>query len=319
MKLANTISDCFKKAVSASFELFKVMIPIIILVKILKEMDMISWLAVPLEPIMELMGLPGGMGLVWATGLISNIYSAMIVFISLAPDMPLTVAQTTVLCTVLLIAHSLPVEVQVTRQCGASGRVQTAIRVGAALVCGMLMHWLFETFSLMQEMSSVAWTPGDQPATLSGWALNEAQNLLSIFLIVFVLMLIMEALNALRITKLMDIILRPVLTRIGIGPSASAVTIAGLTLGLSYGGGLIIAESRSGRVGKKDMFYSLTLMGLSHALIEDTMLMMMLGADFSGVFWGRLLFSLAFMALLVKFMSRIPDATFEKRFMRAAA
>ena len=46
-----------------SLELYKIMIPIIIAVKILQELDLISWLALPLEPFMRLMGLPGEMGL----------------------------------------------------------------------------------------------------------------------------------------------------------------------------------------------------------------------------------------------------------------
>ena len=38
-----------------------------------------------LSPIMRVVGLPGSMGLVWATGMLVNMYAAIVVFASLAP------------------------------------------------------------------------------------------------------------------------------------------------------------------------------------------------------------------------------------------
>ncbi|BBD08686.1 hypothetical protein [Desulfovibrio ferrophilus] len=313
--LLRTIKDTFQASLSVALTLMRVMIPVIIGVKLLKEFGLIGYLAMPLEPIMELVGLPASMGIVWATGLLNTIYGAMIVFVSLAPDAQLTVAQVTVLACMLLIAHGLPVELKIARMCGPSVLGQGLIRVGAALTCGLIMHLIFSGFDLLQGPSTVFWNPGAEPTSHLEWALGEARNLASIFVIIFALMLMMKLLDALKITNLLSWSLRPILTRIGIGPSASAVTVVGLTLGLSYGSGLIIHEAKTGRLGRKDAFYSLTLMGLAHALIEDTMLMMMLGADFTGVFWGRLLFSLIFMALLVQVVSRLPQTFFDRTLM----
>ena len=47
-------------------------------------------------------------------------------------------------------------------------------------------------------------------------------------------------------------------------------------------------------------------MGLTHSLFEDTLLMLTLGGHFSGLFWGRLGFTLVFTALLVQVASRLP-------------
>jgi len=315
MHLATVFRDCLRNAISVSFTLFRVMIPIIIVVKILKELELIDMLAVPLAPVMELVGLPASMGLVWATGLVNTVYSAMVVFVSLAPEAGLNTAQVTVLATMLLIAHGLPVEIKVAQQCGVSMLGQGVLRVGAALLCGLGLSALFTGFGLLQEPSHLFWTPGQEPATLALWALGEARNLGSIFCIILGLMLIMRLLDAVGITGALSWALGPLLRRMGIGRAASAVTIVGLALGLSYGSGLIIHESRTGRIGRRDLFYSLTLMGLAHALIEDTMLMLMLGADLSGVFWGRLIFSLAFMALLVRFTKGLSDTAFERAFL----
>lgn len=318
-RILRTIDETFRATLGVSATLFRVMIPVIILVKLLKEFGLIGYLALPLEPVMELVGLPASMGLVWATGLLNTVYGAMLVFVQFAPDAHLTVAQVTVLGTMLLIAHGLPVELKVARMCGPSLIGQGVIRVGCALACGLTMHLVLDGFDLLQQPNTIFWTPGAEPATHLAWALGEARNLGSIFLIIFGLMLVMKVLDALRVTHFMSWALRPILTRIGIGPSASAVTVVGLTLGLSYGSGLIVHEAKSGNLGRRDAFFSLTLMGLAHALIEDTMLMMMLGADFNGVFWGRLVFSLVFMAMLVQVVERLPRSFFERALMSGPA
>ena len=119
------------------------------------------------------------------------------------------------------------------------------------------------------------------------WALSESKNLIAIFFIILGLMTLLKILTAIGVTALMDKILRPILGLMGIGPRASAITVIGLTLGLSYGGGMIIVESKSGAIGKKDVFYSLTLMGLCHSLIEDTLLLMMVGRGLLWHFLGK--------------------------------
>lgn len=302
-------------AARVSLELFKVMIPIIVAVKILKELELVGLLALPLAPLMGLAGLPPSMGLVWATGLLNTIYSALIVFVSLAPAAGVTTAQATVLCTMLLIAHNLPVECKVAEKCGPSLWGQVAARILGALACGALLNLAYAATGALGEANRILWSPGAEPATLGAWALNEARNLGAIFGIILGLMLAMRILTALRVTALLDALLRPALRLLGIGPAASTVTVIGLAMGLTYGSGLIIHEARSGRVGRRDVFHSVTFMGLSHALIEDTMLMVLMGAHLSGILWGRLIFSLAALFLLVRVTRRLSDERFESVFM----
>jgi hypothetical protein len=76
---------------------------------------------------------------------------------------------------------------------------------------------------------------------------------------------------------------------------------------MTYGGGLIIQESISGNLELKDVFASLTLMGLSHGLIEDTLLMLALGGHASGVIWGRLIFAFALTYFVVNLLKQMRD------------
>lgn len=321
-RLAAEVRSLLVDACASSMLLFKAMIPAVILVKVLQEFGLISLLARPLEPLMALVGLPASMGLVWGTAMLNNIYSSMVVFVSLASDPSLgaglTQAQATVLCTMILIAHSLPVELKVARQCGPTMLSQGVIRVGAAMLCGMAMHGVFAATGWLSQANVILFTPGREPHGWGQWAWDQAVNLLAIFGIIVALMALMRLLKLLRVTDLLVWVLAPVLRVVGIGRDAAAITVVGLALGMTYGGGLIINEARSGRVGLRDIFNSVTFMGLTHALIEDTLLMVMLGADFQGVFWGRLLFSLALLAVLARLLARVPHEVFARRLMRPA-
>jgi len=307
-KIFRTIRDILRQAAVASLELFKVMVPIIIGVKILQELGLIGYLAWPLKPLMGLVGLPAEMGLVWATALVNNIYTGIIVLASLIQDHPLTGAQATVLAVLLLVGHGLPVECAIARKSGARFLFQCFSRLIGAFILAWLLHTIYDATGTLQSPATMLFTvdPAGDPSLLD-WALGQAKNLASIFFIILGLLVIMRLLHAVGLIDLMNRLLRPVLKQIGIGPKASAITVIGLTMGLSYGGGLIIGEAKSGNVGREDVFYSLTLMGLCHSLIEDTLLLLLIGGHLSGILWGRLFFALIAMAVIVRIVRRLPE------------
>lgn len=298
--------DVLAQSARVCRELFAIMIPVVIGVKLLQELGAVPYLAWPLKPLMALAGLPPEMGLVWATALLNNIYSAIIVFLTLDTS-ALTQAQVTVLATLILVAHNLPVELSIARKSGARLRFQLAARFLGALILGMILNAAYSSLGLLQDPAAVLFARPEAGAdpSLWLWAWGEAQKLGSIALIITALMALMRLLSAVGAIALLNRLLRPVLAMIGIGPAASSLTVAGLTLGVTYGAGLIIHEARSGRVDKRDVFFSMTLMGLCHSLIEDTLLMAMLGAQLSGILWARLVFALLATALLVKVTARL--------------
>jgi len=304
--LVRAVRDVLTQSLRVCRELFVIMIPVVIGVKVLQELGAVPWLAMPLTPLMALVGLPPEMGLVWATALLNNIYSAIIVFLALG-SVTLTQAQMTVLATLILVAHNMPVELGIARKSGARLRFQILSRFLGALVLGMILNVVYRATGTLQEPAVVlfAHAEASAPPSLWLWAVGEGQKLASIALIITALMGLMRVLTAVGAIALFNRLLRPMLSLIGIGPAASGLTVVGLTLGLGYGGGLIIHEAKNGHVDKRDVFFSLTLMGLCHSLIEDTLLMAMMGAQLSGILWARLAFALAATALLVKCTARL--------------
>jgi len=309
------ILDYSKAVLSLWFSLCRIMIPVIVVVKILNEFDVIRYVAMPLSPVMLIVGLPPEMGLVWATAMLNNIYGGIIVMLSPATA-TLTAAQATVLGVMVLVAHTLPVELRIAQKSGARALFQGISRVGSALLLGMILNLAFSSLDLFQEPASIMLGGQGSPQYrgILGWMLSEATRLLWILVIIAALVAMMRILRAIGAIRLIDIMLRPILRLLGIGPKASAITVIGLTLGVAYGGGLIIHEARSGEIGPKDVFFCLTLMGLAHSLIEDTLLIMTIGGHLAGILLARVAYAVIVVMLIVKVVSLLPES-FCKRFL----
>ena len=302
-----------------SLTLFRLMNPIIIIMKILEELGLVVLLSQWLAPVMELVGLPGAMGLVWATALVTNLYGGIVVYASLAPDVPMTVAQVTIISTMMLIAHALPVEARIAQKAGVSFSLTVALRLGMAVIFGMLANLIYLAGDWLQQPTRLLWSPGQVDDSLTAWIMNQLIGLVIIMGIVFALVLLLDVLQRIGVIQWLNRMLRPVLHLLGIGREAETITLVGLTLGISYGGALLINEAQAGHVPPRDVLFSVSLLGLSHSLIEDTLLMMLIGADLSGILFGRVIFSLLVIFLMVRLVARFRPDTVNRYLVRSVA
>lgn len=286
---------------SVYFTLLKVMVPALVVVKALDLFGATTWVAAALSPVMSLVGLPDEIAIVWAAAMLVNIYTGMVVFFDVAPQLGLSVAQVTVLGTMILIAHSLPVEGAVAKAAGVSWRSTLAIRLGGALVLGALLNLMYSSTATLQEPARLLWQPaGPMDDSLLAWGLAQLQMLALIFVVIAALMLSLKLLRAIGVERWIHALLAPVLRLIGISREAGHITVIGFTLGLSFGAGLLIREAKSGILSRRDMFLTMGFLGLCHSVIEDTLLIVLLGADLSGILWARVAFALLVIAVLAR-------------------
>ncbi|MFW5791328.1 MAG: nucleoside recognition domain-containing protein [Desulfohalobiaceae bacterium] len=306
--LAGFALASLRDAVETFRHLAVVMVPVLVGVKLLQEAGLVEPLAAPLAPVTSLVGLPASMGLVWATAMLNNIYTAMVVFVTIAAVEPVTQAQVTVLATMILVAHNLPVELGIAKRAGTGIIFQLLVRVGGAVGLGFLLHHLYQGLGLLQDPARLLWKPAQQSGdpSLAAWAGGQVVSLGAIFAIILVLVTVMRILEKLRVTERVVGLLKPVLHWLGLGRTAAPLTIVGLIMGIAYGGGLIIKESRSGTVRPRDCFMAMTLLGMTHSVVEDTLLMVALGAHLSGILWARVLFSLLAVFLLSRMLTVLP-------------
>jgi hypothetical protein len=186
------------------------------------------------------------------------------------------------------------------------------LRMGGALALGGLLNLVYTQTGFLQYPSASLWPMTSADASLWAWAWGQLTNLVRMFVIVLILMSFMRLLRWLKVLDWIERILAPILRMLGMTRAATDITVVGMVLGIGYGGGLIIGHANSGRIGKRDVFFSLALMGFCHSLIEDTLLMAALGGHASGILLARILFALACTFALVRLCERLPTAIFDK-------
>ncbi|WP_426416133.1 nucleoside recognition domain-containing protein [Aestuariirhabdus sp. LZHN29] len=288
--------------------LVKVMLPAILLVKLLDSFGATEWLGWLLAPVMEWVGLPANMGLVWAAAILTNLYTAMVVFYELAGSEHLSVAQVSVLGILVLVAHSLPTEGAVAKMVGVRWRITLVLRIGGALLLAAVVHRVYAWGQWQQQEAQMLWSPTLSEQGLMAWGLDQLRLFATIFVIISALMSLLRVLRWLGIERLMHWLLSPLLRVLQVGREATNVTIIGITLGLSFGAGLLVAEARTGQISKRDMVLTTCFLGLAHSLIEDTLLIMLLGADPYAILWGRLAFAIVVMAIIARAWRRTASA-----------
>ena len=137
-----------------------------------------------------------------------------------------------------------------------------------------------------------------------------------VFFVVAALLLLMRILKKTGILDWFSEALKPVLGILGINKEVIPMTVIGMSLGILYGGALIIKETEEKEIPKMDVFYALVLMGLCHSLIEDSLLMISMGANWSMVFIFRMAFAFLITLVFVRLVQQFPEEKVIKWFTK---
>jgi hypothetical protein len=109
------------------------------------------------------------------------------------------------------------------------------------------------------------------------WGLGSL--LLKVFLIVVPLMMLLEISRTYKILDKLIAACYPITRRIGLKRDSIYPLIAGVIFGISYGAGVLIGESDSGRIKGNQMFLVALFLGICHSILEDTLLFAAQGAN----------------------------------------
>ncbi len=299
--LPSFIREPFIEAVRVYLILLRILVPTILIVKALETLGGIEQLGALLSPVMGILGLPDAFGIVWAATMLTSIVPGMVIFASLAAEHSPSVSQVTVLGTLMLLAHSLPVEGAVARRAGVPWLTTLTLRIGGALILGFLVHGFYVVTDSGHELISLDWVPVNEQDTLLFWASSQLQTLAMIFLVIYALVVLLRTLRRIRLEPLLHRLLTPPLRLIGIGPAAANVIVIGLVLGLSYGAGLLIRDVDNGTMSARDSYLALCFLGLAHSMIDDTLLVMLLGANIVVCVVVRVIFAISVIAVMSRY------------------
>ncbi len=296
-KALNCLAGLTRNSLSTSLVLFRVMVPALLVVRIVSHLGVLEPLGEFMAPVMRAAGLPGETGIVWITGMLTNMYGGLALLAGMAGELQLTVGQMTSLGMMLLLAHSMPVEVTVAARSGVSPFLVIPLRVGSAVVAGFLLKVTGLTGRL-NGTPVILWRGVPQTGGMADWAMGLLKTMGTIFVVIFLVLAVLSILERVGFTGFLQKVLRPAFRLAGIGPEATTITVVGLVLGISYGGGLVIKAASRGDIPARQVTAAVCFMSLCHAVVEDTALVATLGAWTPMISLGRILFSWSIMALV---------------------
>ena len=296
----NKIKELSINIYEITYELFKIMIPTLIVVKLLEELGFVTILNDFFAPLIILLGLPEEISLVFTTTMLTSPYAGLIVFSALPVDMSFTAAQSSVLGLLMLFTHSLPIEIIICRKAGVRARAMIFIRLGLGIFSCYLLNLFFQFTGYMNYPATILLPNLDSAPNLISWGISQLKGLGMILIIITVLVIMLDFLKYIGVEKLIERSLKPFLNFLGVGEKASTIAVVGVTLGIGFGGGLLIKEVKTGKLHYKDVFGVMVLVGMLHSIIEDTAIVSLIGANIIITLFLRTILALCFVYILMR-------------------
>ena len=285
-----SMQKSLKTSIKSSWTILKLIVPIYILADLLFYYNLFSHITFIFKPLVELLGLPQEAALAIVSGLFLNLYAA----IAFAAPLGLGAKEWTILAVFLGIAHGLIVETEIMKRLGLSRVYSILLRLGVGLLVGGLTSKLPESwFSSILNQATITST---QTVYQSVFDLlqNSLYDSLSLSLKVIILV-------SLLIFTLDFIKSLPMIEKHSQKVNSGFSIMVGVILGITYGAGILIAEYENGALKKKDILFIGTYLMICHAIIEDTLLFVIFGANLWLIVGLRLLFATLIAYLIVKY------------------
>lgn len=263
-----SIHKSLKTSLKSSWTILKLIVPIYILADILFYYDILSHITFIFKPLVSLLGLPQEAALSIVSGLFLNLYAA----IAFAAPLGLSAKSWTVLAVFLGIAHALLVETEIMKRLGIARIYSILLRLSAGLLVGLFVTLFPESWFGSAQSSLVTTPEHTHYATafdLIKNSLYEAFSLsLKIIALVSSLIFFLDAIKSLSWIEKHS-------QKVNSGFSI----LVGVILGITYGAGLLIAEYEKGVLKKEEILFIGTYLMICHAIIEDTLLFVIFGAN----------------------------------------
>lgn len=312
------IIDSVKKGLLSglhtTWTLGKVIFPVTLIMTVLQFTPVLPWIIDLIAPLMNLIGLPGDAAIPLVLGNFLNLYAAIAGVLTL----DLTVKEVFIIAMMLSFSHNLFIESGVAMKTGVKLWIILTVRIGLALVSAFVINLVWQGGSEMaqgiavQEMTEIV---GAGAILLHG-TIKAFSGIGQLALIVIPLMVVVQIMKDLKWLEVFSNALAPFMRILGMKRNASMPFVAGLTLGLAYGAGVMIQAAKEDNVSKKDMTIAFIFLVACHAVIEDTLIFIPLGIPVLPLLLIRLITAIVLTMVVAYIWNRIDsvqrkDAVYE--------
>lgn len=286
----SSIKEILPKTLKTCLWLIRITVLVTLGVLFLEYFNILPWISRFLNPVFNLMGLPGEAALAYVTGYFVNVYSAIAVISTLNLD----ARSITILAVMVLCSHNMITETAVQKKTGSSAIRMVAIRTLSAFVLGFALNLIMpESHEIISnELIQTKFTLAQM---LETWFYKTLHLIVLMSTLIFVLSILQRLLSEFGVIKWLSKLFSPILAVFGLPAKTSFLWIVANTLGLAYGAAVMIDESESGKITKEDVDLLNHHIAISHSNLEDVILLASVGA----IVWWLLAARWAFAFVLV--------------------
>lgn len=279
---------CIRVSVKPAFKtavfLLKIMIPVSLGVTLLKYTGLLETAAAYTAPAFQFIGLPGESALVFLTSIFLNIYSAIAVISTLE----FTARELTILALMCLISHNFFVETAVQKKTGSSAIKITCVRLFHSFAGGIMLNFLLPAGQVTETANIAAVKPAETlTGALESWFYNSLFLIVQILILITLLLILQRALEEFGLIGKLTSLFRPFMKIMGLPESVTFLWIVANTLGLAYGSAVMIEQSELGKLNRDDADLLNHHIGISHSLLEDTLLFVAIGVPAAWIIFPR--------------------------------
>ncbi|KPC98896.1 Nucleoside recognition [Geobacillus sp. BCO2] len=219
-----------------SWALGKIIFPVTLILALLQPTPLFSWIIDGVAPLMKWFGLSGDAAVPLVLGNLLGLYAAIGAMLTIE----LTVKEVFILAVMLSFSHNLIVESSVASRTGMSVWLMIVVRVGLAVVSGLLIAHFWNGGQEIAQYGFVT----HEAAPPSGWgeiilaALKKAAaGIVQLVAIVIPLMTVIQILKERHWIEAVSRWMAPATRMLGMSANTSLTLAAGFVFGLGVRGG----------------------------------------------------------------------------------
>jgi spore maturation protein SpmB len=289
------LPGALRKSFSVFLDLAKIVTPIYVVVAVLNYTGIVTSLARIVAPAMRIFGLPGEAAVPLFTGWFLSIYAAA----GALSALHLSHEAITGVALMILLCHAIPMEWAVLQKMGARATRVTIIRFVLSLVVGLVYALIYHRqFTAPSTLPPVLQTQ----QALEPFIITNLLGCLKVLaLILAIVVPVTTASEIARVTGVLPRFAEWLGKRMGRMAPGQGLLMAlpvGLTFGIVYGGGAMIALSRTGAVKPEEARTVGLFLGLCHSLIDDPFFFVVMGGNVIWLYGARILMAIVLTPVL---------------------
>ena len=271
-RIVKCIKEVIPGAAKTCIWIIKITVGVSFAILFLKYFNLLPYSSEFISPVFNYIGLPGEAALAFVTGYFVNVYAV----ISAAVAIDLDARAITILSVMALCAHNMITETAVQKKTGSSAIRIILTRTLSAFVLAFVLNKI-----LPGKVIDLSATASEQNlpfmVMFKDWLVSTFWLVLKITTLIFSLSIIQRLLSEFGVINFLAKVLRPLLAVFGLPAKTAFLWIVANILGLAYGAAVMLDESKSGKIGQRDIDLLNTHISISHSNFEDLFLVSSIG------------------------------------------